>query len=136
VDSARPPQDPAQLLSDLTQRVPGVRHALVVSADGVPVVASPRLPAADLERLAAITSGLISLASSAAVIFDGGPITQAIVVMEQGTMIIMSVDGGASLAVLTAATADLDPIAYEMTMLVQRSAASLSSPPRAARTDP
>jgi uncharacterized protein len=130
VDSARPPQDPAQLLSDLTQRVPGVRHALVVSADGVPVAASPRFPAAGLDRLAAITSGLISLASGAAMIFDGGLITQAIVVMEHGTMIIMSVDGGASLAVLTAATADLDPIAYEMTMLVQRSAAILSMPPR------
>ena len=50
--------------------------------------------------------------------------------MEQGTFVIMAVDAGASLAVLTTAAADLDQVAYEMTMLVERSAAVLTSSAR------
>jgi hypothetical protein len=42
----------------------------------------------------------------------------------------MAVDAGASLAVLTTSAADLDQVAYEMTMLVERSAAALTSPAR------
>ena len=123
-------QDPAQLLSDLAERVPAVRHALVVSADGVPLAASGSALSGDLERLAAITSSLISLAAGAATVSGSGPVTQAVVVMEQGTFVIMAVDEGASLAVLTTADADLDQVAYEMTMLVERSATTLTSPAR------
>jgi uncharacterized protein len=137
------PQDPAELLSDLADRVPEVRHALVVSADGVALAASgPALSGSalsdsalsgDLERLAAITSSLISLAAGAAAVSGNGPVTQAVVVMEHGTFVIMAVDEGASLAVLTTADADLDQVAYEMTMLVERSATALTAP---ARRDP
>jgi predicted regulator of Ras-like GTPase activity (Roadblock/LC7/MglB family) len=124
------PQDPDQLLADLAGRVPEVRHALVVSADGVALATSGPALAGHLERLAAITSSLISLAAGAATVSGSGPVTQAVVVMEQGTFVIMAVDEGASLAVLTAADADLDQVAYEMTMLVERSASTLTSPAR------
>jgi uncharacterized protein len=126
-------RDPAELLSDLTERVPGVRHALVVSADGVPLASSRPALAGRLEQLAAITSSLISLAAGAARVSDSGPVTQAVVVMEQGTFVIMAVDEGASLAVLTTADADLDLVAYEMTLLVERSADVLTSPARDSR---
>jgi hypothetical protein len=130
------PQDPAELLSDLAERVPQVRHALVVSADGVALAASGPALAGQLERLAAITSSLISLAAGAATVSGNGPVTQAIVVMEQGTFVIMAVDEGASLAVLTTADADLDQVAYEMTMLVERSATTLTSPARGPDASP
>ena len=149
-------QDPTGLLSDLAERVPEVRHALVVSADGVPLASSgpassgpalsgpalsgPALsrPAlsGQLEQLAAITSSLISLAAGAAAVSGNGPVTQAVVVMEQGTFVIMAVDEGASLAVLTTADADLDQVAYEMTMLVERSATTLTSPARGPDPEP
>jgi len=130
VDPAPQPQDPAQLISDLAERVPDVRHVLIVSADGVPLVASRQTPARHLDQLAAITSSLISLADSTARILDYGPVTEAVVVMEEGTFVIMAVDAGASLAVLTTAAADLDQVAYEMTMLVERSAPTLTTPAR------
>ena len=130
VDPGPEPQDSAQLVSSLTERVPEVRHVLVVSADGVPLAASRNAPAEHLEQLAAITSSLISLAAGAARILDNGPVTQAVVVMEHGTFVIMAVDAGASLAVLTTAAADLDLVAYEMTMLVERSADILTPPTR------
>lgn len=130
VDPGPEPPDSAQLVSDLAERVPEVRHVLVVSADGVPLAASRAIPADHLGQLAAITSSLVSLAAGTARILDSGGVTQAVVVMEQGTFVIMAVDAGASLAVLTTAAADLDQVAYEMTMLVERSAAVLTSPAR------
>lgn len=136
MDPAPQPQDPAQLISDLAERVPDVRHVLIVSADGVPLVASRQTPAQHLDQLAAITSSLISLADSTAKILDYGPVAQAVVVMEEGTFVIMAVDAGASLAVLTTAAADLDQVAYEMTMLVERSAPTLTTPARSPADGP
>jgi hypothetical protein len=130
VDPGPEPPDSAQLVSDLAERVPEVRHVLVVSADGVPLAVSRGIAAGHLGQLAAITSSLISLAAGTARILDSGGVTQAVVVMEHGTFVIMAVDAGASLAVLTTAAADLDQVAYEMTMLVERSTAVLSSPAR------
>jgi uncharacterized protein len=119
VDPARHPQGLDRLLTDFTDRVPEVLQALVVSADGVPLAASDRLQPDRLGQLAAITSGLISLARGAARLFDCGAVTQALVAMERGTLLIMAADDAASIAVLTSA-ADLDLLAYEMTMLAEQ----------------
>jgi uncharacterized protein len=136
VDPARNPQDLDRLISDFTERVPEVLHALVVSSDGVPVAVSDRIDPDQLEKLAALTSGLISLAAGAARISDGGAVTQALVAMERGTLVIMAIDDGSSLTVLTTATADLDLIAYEMTMLVAQAGSILSPPARGSDRDP
>jgi predicted regulator of Ras-like GTPase activity (Roadblock/LC7/MglB family) len=128
VDPALHPQDLDRLVTDFTERVPTVRYALVVSSDGVPVAVSGRIPPDHLERISAITSGLIGLAFSAGRIFDGGAVIQALVAMERGTLVIMAVDDGSCLAVVTAAAADLDLVAYEMTMLVEQ-AGSILTPP-------
>jgi predicted regulator of Ras-like GTPase activity (Roadblock/LC7/MglB family) len=109
-----------QLITDFTARVPTVLYALVVSSDGVPVAASEGVQPDLAARLSAITSGLISLARGAARIFDGGAVIQALVAMERGTLVIMAIDEGTTLAVLTTATVDLDRVAYEMTMLVEQ----------------
>jgi uncharacterized protein len=108
VDPAPRQQDLDRLITDFTERVPTVLHALVVSSDGVPVAVSDRMQPDHLEQLSAITSGLMSLAYGAARIFDGGAITQALVAMQRGTLVIMTIDDGSGLAVLAAATADLD----------------------------
>jgi uncharacterized protein len=122
VDPALHPQDLDQLITDFADRVPEVLYALVVSSDGVPVAVSDRIQPDHLEQLSAITSGLISLACGAARIFDGGAVTQALVAMERGTLVIMAIDNGSSLGVLSTAAADLDLVAYEMTMLVEQAA--------------
>jgi predicted regulator of Ras-like GTPase activity (Roadblock/LC7/MglB family) len=120
VDQALQHQDLERLITELTERVPNVLHALMVSSDGVPVAVSGQLQPDLPERLSAITSGLISLAGGAARMFDGGTLTQAVVAMERGTLVIMAIDDGSSLAVLTTAAADLDLVAYEMTMLTEQ----------------
>ena len=122
--------DPDRLLTDFAERVPGVLRATVVTADGVLVAVSDRTQPDQLEPLSAIAAALISLASAAARIFDGGAVTQALVTMARSTLVIMATDHGASLAVLTIATADLDMVAYEMTMLVEESGSSFIPPAR------
>ena len=85
-----PVQDLNRLVTSFTERVPAVAHAAVVSADGLPLAASAGLPRDQADQLAAVTSGLTKLVQGAARIFSGGPVAQAVVVMEQGTLIMMS----------------------------------------------
>ena len=127
-DPAPHPQDPDRLIADFAERVPDVLRAVAVASDGVLLAASDRTQPDQLEQLSAITAGLISLAGAAARIFDGGTVTQALVTMARGTLVIMAIDQGSSLAVLTTATADLDTVAYEMTMLAEE-AGSIFTPP-------
>ena len=129
-DPAPDPQDADRLITDFAERVPDVLRAAVVASDGVLVAVSDRTQPDQLEQLSAITAGLISLASAAARIFDGGAVTQALVTMARGTLVIMAIDQGSSLAVLTTATADLDTVAYEMTMLVEEAGSTFTPPAR------
>jgi uncharacterized protein len=124
------PQDPDRLITDFAERVPGVLRAAVVASDGVLLAVSDRAQPGQLGELSAITAGLISLASAAARAFDGGAVTQALVTMARGTLVIMAIEQGSSLAVLATATADLDTVAYEMTMLVQEAGGIFTPPAR------
>src|ERR1700748_2898437 len=93
-DPAPDPQDPDRVLTEFAERVPGVLRAAVAASDGVLVAVSDRTQPNQLEQLSAITAGLISLASAAARIFDGGTVTQALVTMARGTIVIMAIDQG------------------------------------------
>ena len=135
MDPVLDPRGPDQLITNFTERVPHVLHALVVSSDGVPLAASGRMQPDRLEMLAAITSGFISLATGAARILDGGAVTQGLVAMERGTLVIMAIDDGSSLAVLASAEADLDLVAYKMTMLAEQAGRGCTPPPRGAVRD-
>jgi uncharacterized protein len=121
-----PVQNLDRLITSFTERVPAVAHAAVVSADGLPLAASAGLPRDQADQLAAVTSGLTKLVQGAARIFRGGPVAQAVVVMEQGTLIIMSVGDNSVLAVLAAPECDMGTVAYEMTLLGERAGPTLA----------
>ncbi|MFN2479224.1 MAG: roadblock/LC7 domain-containing protein [Pseudonocardiaceae bacterium] len=108
------------LVDDFVNRVAGVAHALVVSAEGMPMTASAHLPRDRADQLAAVASGLVSLAQGAARCFDAGQVVQTVVELERGIMLLMSISGGSSLAVLAAPTCDIGLVGYEMTLLVDR----------------
>jgi predicted regulator of Ras-like GTPase activity (Roadblock/LC7/MglB family) len=112
-------QDLNWLVTEFTTRVADVAHAIVVSADGVPLALSTGIPVDAVEQLAAITSGLTSLMQGAARVFEGGAPTQALVEMDGGLMFVKAVSDGSSLAVLTAPECDTRQISYEMTLLVE-----------------
>jgi predicted regulator of Ras-like GTPase activity (Roadblock/LC7/MglB family) len=111
-------QDLNWLVTDFTTRVEDIAHAIVVSADGVPLAVSTGIPEDALEKFAAIVSGLTSLVEGVARIFEAGVPTQALVEMEDGLMLIKAVSDGSSLAVLAAPECDTRQVSYEMTRLV------------------
>ena len=49
------------LVGNFAKATPGVAHAMVISADGLPVAVSDRLDRAKADQLAAIASGLDGL---------------------------------------------------------------------------
>ena len=129
-------RDLSWLITDFTERVPDVGHAAVVSSDGVPLAVSDGIPPDRLERLSAITSGLMSLAQGATSMLDWGAVTQTLVSMREGVLVIVAISDGSSLAVLATIEADLDQIAYEMTVLAEQAGNALTPdarpPPQAA----
>ncbi len=110
-------QDLNWLITDFTRKVLDVAHAVVVSADGVPLAVSEDIPDAFAAKLAAITSGLVSLMQGAAWIFGAGQPAQALVQMEGGLLLVIAVSDGSSLAVLAAPESDTDLVSYQMTLL-------------------
>jgi predicted regulator of Ras-like GTPase activity (Roadblock/LC7/MglB family) len=112
-------QDLDWLVTDFTSRVPDIAHAVVISADGVPLALSVGIPAEHAGQLAAITAGLTSLMHGAAQVFEGGETVQALVEMEGGLFLVKAISDGSSLAVLATPQCDTDLVAYEMTLLVE-----------------
>jgi uncharacterized protein len=108
------------LVANFAKATPGVAHAMVVSADGLPVAMSERLDRPRADQLAAITSGLASLTQGASRCFQGGPVEQTVVEMERGFLFVMSISDGSCLAVLAVPTCNAGVVAYEMAVLVAR----------------
>ncbi|MGX1759093.1 roadblock/LC7 domain-containing protein [Streptomyces lydicus] len=108
------------LLDDLTKRVQKVRHALVLSNDGLVTGASERLEREDAEHLAAVASGLHSLAKGSGLHFRVGRVRQTMVEFDDGVLFVTAAGDGSCLCVLAGADADMGQIAYEMTLLVNR----------------
>ncbi len=108
------------LVTDFVERVPGVAHAVVVSADGLLLIASDKLPKDRADQLSAVASGLLSLTQGAARCFEAGEIKETIVEMDRGMMLQMSISDGSCLTVLASPQCDMGLIAYEMAMLVER----------------
>ena len=108
------------LLGSFAKRTPGVAHAMVVSADGLPVAVSERLDRPRADQLAAIASGLASLTLGASRCFEGGQVTQTVVEMDRGFLFVMSISDGSCLAVLASSSCNVGVVAYEMTVLVAR----------------
>jgi len=107
------------LVDDFVLQVPGVVHAVVVSADGLLLTASQDVPQARAEQLSAVASGLQSLAQGSARLFDQGPCEQTIVRMQRGYLFVMAISDGSSLTVLASADCDMKVVAYQMALLVE-----------------
>ncbi|MEV4946528.1 roadblock/LC7 domain-containing protein [Streptomyces sp. NPDC053755] len=108
------------LLDDLTQRVGYIRHALVLSNDGLVTGASSELEREDAEHLAAVSSGLHSLARGSGRHFKAGRARQTMVEFDDALLFVTAAGEGSCLCVLSAAEADVGQVAYEMTLLVNR----------------
>jgi uncharacterized protein len=119
-------QDLSWMVTNFIERVPDVAHALVVSSDGIPLAASSGLPPDRADQLAAVTSGLSSLTQGASRMFEGGTVTQTVVEMQRGLLIVMAINNGSILSVLARRDCDMGLIAYEMTLLTERAGTVLT----------
>lgn len=114
------------LLDNFVRTVPGTRHTLVVSADGLLMAMSEQLDRTSGDQLAAIVAGMSSLTRGAARQLRAGDVRQAIVEMDNLFLFLMSVSNGSVLAVVADATCDVGLIGYEMAMLVSRTESTLT----------
>ena len=127
-----PDQGLGWLITDFKVRVVDVTHAIVVSADGIPLAMSDTIRPDSVPKLCAITAGLVGLAEGAARMFDGGIVAQSLVQMDEGFMLVRSIGGGSHLAVLANPDCDMEVVVYEMGMLAEAVGHALNAAPRRA----
>jgi uncharacterized protein len=114
-----PDQGLSWLITDFKKRVVDIAHAIVVSADGIPLAVSDTIRPDGVSKLCAITSGLAGLAEGAARMFDGGVVAQSLVEMDRGFMLIRAIGSGSHLAVLANSDCDMEIVVYEMGLLAE-----------------
>ncbi|MDQ1289957.1 MAG: uncharacterized protein QG622_3523 [Actinomycetota bacterium] len=114
------------LLDNFVQRTVGVEQAVAVSSDGLLMAASTQLQRSDADKLAAMISGLTSLAFSASRLLSKGSLRQVITEFNSGYLLVSQISGGSCLGVITPSDCDLGLVGYEATMLVQRIGALLT----------
>ena len=124
------------LLDNLAERIEPVRQAVILSRDGLVVAASRDLSPEDGDHLSALAAGVQSLARGAGRHFHGGEVRQTIIEMETAFLFIMAAGEGTCLAVLSAGTANVALVAYEMAMLIRRMGKYLAAPSRFADHEP
>lgn len=120
------------MLKDLADGVPGTRHVVVLTADGLRM-AQYATDDDTADRLAAACAGLQSLSGAIAAMFPRGDHKMRLVVIEAGGgfFYLMAAGAGAYLAVLADEGVDAGLMGQQMRDLVARIGAHLTGAPRA-----
>nr|BFE56461.1 roadblock/LC7 domain-containing protein [Dactylosporangium thailandense] len=111
------PVDEWNFLLEQLCRTPGIDGAIAVSSDGILQARSEGLDRDDAERLAAVTSGMSSLAEGAARVMRSGAVTRNLIETEGGYLVVATVNAYWILAVVAAASSDLGQIGFEIDSL-------------------
>jgi predicted regulator of Ras-like GTPase activity (Roadblock/LC7/MglB family) len=118
------------LLHNLSATVGGVRNAVILSPDGLPLGRSPGLSPTDAETLAALAAGAQALAHGTSRKFASGDVVQTTIEMDGAILFITPAGRGTSVALLADADADHGQIAYELAVLVKRVGQHMIADPR------
>jgi predicted regulator of Ras-like GTPase activity (Roadblock/LC7/MglB family) len=123
------------LLENLLNKTPGTRHALVLSKDGLKLCHTHGLTVDQADQLAAIASGIQSLAYGTSIEFgDGtGGVRQSMTEFHGGLLFIVEAGEGAHLAVLAGDDSDVGVIGHNMNELVEQIGEYLTARPRQPR---
>jgi hypothetical protein len=114
----RGPQDFGWLLDNFASSTPGVSHALIVSSDGLPLVAAAGMTADLADPLAAMTSGLLALGNNIAGKVGEPRCEQMMLKFSGGHFLFMGIGSLAGFAVLVREGANLGVVAHQMAQLV------------------
>lgn len=112
--------------------VPGARHAILVSADGLLMARSREVDKDHADTVAAAMSGMQSLSRTVAGFCGEAtrPWRQTVVEFDGGWVFLISAGEGAYLAVSASAGVDMADITFRMQQLVGQLGKVLTSPPR------
>ena len=114
------------LLSSFVENTAGVEEAIAVSSDGLLMAVSSNMDRAGADKLAAIVSGLRSLAEGASRLIGKGALNHVIIEMNKGFLLVATISGGSSLGVTASKGCDLGQIGYDMTLLIERVGTTLT----------
>lgn len=115
-----PAQEFQWLVGRLVADTPGVREAIAVSSDGLLIAASTENDRASAQRLAAVVSGMISLAGGAAGEYRLGSLQKVIIDLTDGYLVLTAISATSVLGVVADRSSGLGTVAYEMTMFASR----------------
>lgn len=114
------------LLDSFTTSTAGVREAIAVSSDGLLMAMSNIADRANAERLAAVVSGMTSLAGGAANWYSLGGLNRVVIDMTGGYLLVTAISAGSVLGVIADRSASLGTVAYEMTLFASRAGGALT----------
>ncbi|MBG0818424.1 roadblock/LC7 domain-containing protein [Planomonospora sp. ID82291] len=123
---------PVWMLDDLVN-LPGVRHAVVFSADGLMQAHSAGITRDAADTFAAAATGLQSLSRAAAPFSADSPNAlwrQTLVEFDSGYLIAVAAGPGSYLVVSCTSEADLEMILFRVHHHVGRLGQEMTSPPR------
>jgi predicted regulator of Ras-like GTPase activity (Roadblock/LC7/MglB family) len=108
------------LLASFVRKTDGVRDAVAVSSDGLLIAVSDGLGRTDADHLAAVVSGLSSLARSASRRYEFDGVKLIMIEMGRGFLLVSAIRDGSCLGVLADSTGELGLVGYEMAVLAER----------------
>jgi predicted regulator of Ras-like GTPase activity (Roadblock/LC7/MglB family) len=114
------------LLDSFTSGTAGVVEAIAVSSDGLLMAMSAIKDRANAERLAAVVSGMTSLAGGITASYALGPMNRVIIDLAEGYLLVTAISAGSVLGVIADRTANLSTLAYEMTLFANRAGGALT----------
>ncbi|MCX4237635.1 roadblock/LC7 domain-containing protein [Streptomyces sp. NPDC020707] len=126
------------MVKDIVDNVPGARHAVVLSADGLPRGATDRLTEKDVKTISAAMSGMQSLSRATAHFAGAAPEqqwNQTVIEFSHGWVFLIGAGQGAYLAAAAEPDVDLQQLSFRMNRLVARLGSNLTSPPRVGLDD-
>ncbi|GLW02843.1 roadblock/LC7 domain-containing protein [Streptomyces lavendulae] len=130
--------DLSWMLEDIVHNVPRARHAVLLSADGLPRGATEGLAENDVRTISAAMAGMQSLSRATA--HFAGPEkdrqwNQTIIEFSHGWNFLIGAGQGSYLAAAAAPDVDMQQISFRMHRLVARLGNNLTSPPRVGHED-
>jgi predicted regulator of Ras-like GTPase activity (Roadblock/LC7/MglB family) len=124
------------LLTELTGKLPGVKHAVALSADGLLLAHAGDMSREDGEHLAAMASTFQGLARSAGRHYDGGNVRQTVVELDKLILFVTAAGQSACLALVADHDTNMGVVAYETNLLVQQVGTFLTARARSPLTQP
>src|SRR5512139_443977 len=114
------------LLGNFVRETDGVADAVAVSSDGLLMAMSDGLDRPGAEHLAAIVSGLTSLARSASRQYGFAGLRLVMIDMQHGFLLVSSISDGSCLGVVAGGQCDLGLVGHEISVLCERFGALLT----------